>query len=153
MISFSINTSDEAAYKHLSFIKIRLRFLNVPCWSYVFLELMALLIIYLILYLFIYLDLTLQVLHNLYLKKKKTCSGSCHGLDLNQSITTKMWWYKQCHQCLVIWTTFLWISILIFHSSCINSLELYPVFTNMQYIYVSKSWIPLSFIVWMATRK
>lgn len=31
---------------------------------------MALLIIYLILYLFIYLDLTLQVLHNLYLKKK-----------------------------------------------------------------------------------
>lgn len=66
MISFSIN---EAAYKYFSFIKIRLRFLNVPLlWLklLVFLDLMALLIIYLILYLFIYLDLTLQVLHNLY---------------------------------------------------------------------------------------
>lgn len=160
MISFSIN---EAAYKHFSFIKIRLRFLNVPLLLlklWVFLDLMALLIFYLKLYLFIYFDFALQVLHNLYLfyfyflkKKRKTCSGSCHGLDLNQRITTKMWWYKRCHQCLVTWTTFLWISILIFHSSRINSLELYPVFTNMQYIYVSKSWMPLSFIVWMATRK
>lgn len=71
MISFSIN---EAAYKHFSFIKIRLRFLNVPLLLlklWVFLDLMALLIIYLKLYLFIYLDFALQVLHNLYFFKKR----------------------------------------------------------------------------------
>lgn len=103
---------------------------------------MALLIIYLILYLFIYLDLTLQVLRNLYVLKKKEKKNMLRQLpwaafepeNYNKNVLIQTMPSMPCHLNNFSVDIHPYIC-----TTCINSLELYPVFTNMQYIYVSKS--------------